>query len=273
VKVGSSGIQRRPQDLPDYRDRLLRSAGPVRRDSPMVPADGGSHRPWFDEAVRQASLWWMAPEMYELARHAADGLPGLLGLGEVLPPDSTGLMVLGEERDGLRSLLWQVTDFVPNAKERRAGRGLRTMPLVAATDSLWEVSDWLLGETLNHREVGVGRQKDLTGRLMVASFLLLRDRIVEAEQASVPRGVRRRAEAAGLTSEVRLLTWRRRAEHGEAQQSVVDWSHRWWVSGHWRRQPCGPGRRERRLTYIAPHIKGPEDKPLDVRPTVNVWRR
>lgn len=40
------------------------------------------------------------------------------------------------------------------------------------------------------------------------------------------------------------------------------WTHQWVVSGHWRWQPCGPGRSERRLTWIAPYVKGPDGAPL-----------
>jgi hypothetical protein len=34
--------------------------------------------------------------------------------------------------------------------------------------------------------------------------------------------------------------------------------HRYIVRGHWRNQPYGPGRAERRKTWIEPHWKGPE---------------
>jgi hypothetical protein len=40
-----------------------------------------------------------------------------------------------------------------------------------------------------------------------------------------------------------------------------DWRCRWLVSGHFRAQPY-PSTGERRLLWIAPHIKGPPDKPL-----------
>lgn len=36
----------------------------------------------------------------------------------------------------------------------------------------------------------------------------------------------------------------------------------WVVGGHWRNQACGPKMGDRRLTYINPYIKGPDDKPL-----------
>ena len=39
----------------------------------------------------------------------------------------------------------------------------------------------------------------------------------------------------------------------------------WWVKGHWRRQPYGPGRTLRKLIYIHPHISGNVNAPLDDR--------
>ena len=29
---------------------------------------------------------------------------------------------------------------------------------------------------------------------------------------------------------------------------------RWWVGGHWRQQACGPGRAQRKPTWIAPYV-------------------
>ncbi len=38
------------------------------------------------------------------------------------------------------------------------------------------------------------------------------------------------------------------------------------VMGHYRNQPHGPGRSERKVIWIQPHWRGPEDAPLAVRP-------
>lgn len=69
---------------------------------------------------------------------------------------------------------------------------------------------------------------------------------------------------------VRIVVLRRYAsgpalEEGEGH---VDWTHRWLQRGHWRQQRVGPGRSMVRPTWIAPMIKGPADKPLIVRDTV-----
>lgn len=39
---------------------------------------------------------------------------------------------------------------------------------------------------------------------------------------------------------------------------------RFMVRGHWRQQPCGPGREERKLTWVRPYYKGP-----DIAATIN----
>lgn len=45
----------------------------------------------------------------------------------------------------------------------------------------------------------------------------------------------------------------------------------WVVDGHWRNQPFGPGRAQKRLVYIHPYVKGPKDKPLKV-PKLKVFK-
>lgn len=42
----------------------------------------------------------------------------------------------------------------------------------------------------------------------------------------------------------------------------VNWSCRWVVGGHWRNQARGLKHAERKLTYILPYVKGPDDKPF-----------
>ncbi len=66
-----------------------------------------------------------------------------------------------------------------------------------------------------------------------------------------------------------------RAPHDPAESpntSERQYNRRWWVGGHWRQQPCGPEHSQRRPTWIAPYVKGPEGKPLTTE-RVNVWRR
>lgn len=53
---------------------------------------------------------------------------------------------------------------------------------------------------------------------------------------------------------------------------VIERDHRWERIGHWRMQPFGKGRTERRRIWIDPVVCGPVDKPLLVRPKVSVLR-
>lgn len=50
-------------------------------------------------------------------------------------------------------------------------------------------------------------------------------------------------------------------QHGE---STRQWQARWVVRGHWRWQAYGPRWSERRRQWVAPHIKGPDDKALKI---------
>src|SRR5215475_5461194 len=43
--------------------------------------------------------------------------------------------------------------------------------------------------------------------------------------------------------------------------SAVEWQHQWWVSGHYRAQ-WYPHEEAHKVIWIAPYIKGPEDKPI-----------
>lgn len=62
----------------------------------------------------------------------------------------------------------------------------------------------------------------------------------------------RRAKIPGKVSVVRL----RRVEYGRThEESHVEWSRRWLVRGHWRWQPCGPGRKDRVRIWISPYAK------------------
>lgn len=107
-----------------------------------------------------------------------------------------------------------------------------------------------------------------SSRFLMSVIAALGHRLTKLAEPSGGRGERRRAarELPGL----RVLTLASGASVKAQTTSHVEWSHRWMVRGHWRQQPCGPQRSQRRLQWIDPYVKGPDDKPLDVRPTI--WR-
>lgn len=73
-----------------------------------------------------------------------------------------------------------------------------------------------------------------------------------------------------------LLRQRQYASESEREAEAREYSHRWIVRGHMRNQPVGPrnaeGGQKHERVWIAPYVKGPEDKPLVLKDRVQVWR-
>ena len=63
---------------------------------------------------------------------------------------------------------------------------------------------------------------------------------------------------------------RQQEDAGNSHKTQRNYTHQWWVRGHWRQQACGPKRAERRPVYIEPHVAGPADK--TDKPTVKRWK-
>jgi len=105
--------------------------------------------------------------------------------------------------------------------------------------------------------------------LLQVLWRLMLQRITTTETRHVDRKARRRAKHEGLKEEdaVTVVTLRRLRQQGEADEQHVEWSHRWIVSGHWRRQWYPTLNRHRRV-WISPYVKGPEDAELRVKERV-----
>ncbi len=102
--------------------------------------------------------------------------------------------------------------------------------------------------------------------VFAAALLFLHQGLALADRPiGVDRHARKRAERAGWTSEplVRVIRLRRiqAAAHDHDAPSQVDWACRWVVRGHWRQQ-WFPSVQQNRPMWIAPYVKGPDDKPM-----------
>lgn len=111
-------------------------------------------------------------------------------------------------------------------------------------------------------------------RLVAAFWSLMASPGFETAGAPLECQARRRNERSGLTvppDGVRVvrLHLHARPQHPDGADGTqqVEWSHRWLVSGHWRRQ-WYPASRQHQAKYILPYVKGPADRPLVVRDTV-----
>lgn len=184
----------------------------------------------------------------------------------------------------------------PGPVARRSPQGYR---LLGHTWVPLGRSDWPLEDELGTFDTGEAPLSGPTGplpqgrfphaeassiedrRLVAALWTLLhQEGIATTTTTVVERQARRRAERQGVapdaTRHVQVVTLRklhRTRPDGEPEPHAGRYSHRWTVAGHWRNARVGPGRTQRRLTWVSPHIKGPDDTPLVVKERVNAWVR
>jgi len=129
----------------------------------------------------------------------------------------------------------------------------------------WEGSDIRIG-----KEPTLHAVEEIARFYLAASVWMAQDIIEAVPQRirKVPVGASRSEKKRVKTQHVKVIALRRKHFQETADpslplgESTREWSCQWVVSGHWRNQPFGPGRTARRLVYINPFVKGPEDKPL-----------
>jgi len=113
-------------------------------------------------------------------------------------------------------------------------------------------------------------------KIAAACVTLMGQRLAGVSSVHPDRASRRRLDRLGVKAiaGVQVVDLRRPptggARHGDG--SAVNWSRRWIVGGHWRNQWV-PSTGGHRPTWIAPYVKGPEDKPIVARGRVYRWSR
>ena len=104
--------------------------------------------------------------------------------------------------------------------------------------------------------------EDKLSTLATAFWLLAGHRLITTPREKPSRATRRRARREIQT--VVVFALRRRSYPETDGTRHVDWSHRWWVRGHWRHQ-WYPSQQRHKPKWIADHPKGPPDKPLVIK--------
>ncbi len=132
---------------------------------------------------------------------------------------------------------------------------------------------WEEGEMLSHRIRPPGDGEDehafrwiLPGFAVLAA--MLSQRITLTSDESVPRAARRRLGRGGNAHATSVQVIHLRLPQRDPSDSPAaprDWSMRWIVRGHWREQ-WFPSEGVHKPVFVAPYVKGPDDKPLVVRP-------
>lgn len=99
--------------------------------------------------------------------------------------------------------------------------------------------------------------------------------VVQQHTEGVARPFARRWKTKAFPKSVQVITLRRKRVETTplGPKGTVEYSHRWWVKGHWKQQPCGPGNSLRKPIYVAGHPAGPDDKPLVLTKRVYDLRR
>lgn len=239
------------------------------------------------EAVTKGALWWVSPEMSELVDLAAQSMPSF-DLRATPVPDIRGVVFFGhaltgiavEDPDG-RQLRVSAMSWAPvrHSTEDGAKPGLMitSWDLVDAPDlpATWApsgVCSWYEGQP---SDASTASEVEDRTRLAALWTLAAQEGVADLEVVRADRPSRRRAERAGrpvpLTKVIRLRRPRSAPQHDQGAEDV-HWSHRWIVGGHWRNQ-WYPARKVHLPRWIAPYVKGPEDRPLVVKDTVKALVR
>lgn len=256
-------------------------------------------------------LWWVSEDMSALAWDAilSESYPDDLSEKELPSPNGImwldggggpGMLVLdpldrdfyekGRIKPDILSFdavyWWTPSSDVAKLRAEEPGTvnfyGLSASPRLAADTNRWDsrlsisaIGSYDLSESrlVMHSAFENG---DLARLIILTAMRLSREEIVsERRVESVKSGSKKKR----VIDSVTLVSLRRRryASDEEKEAEAREYSHRWIVRGHMRNQPVGPrnadgGQRHERV-YIAPYIKGPEDKPLVLKDRVQVWRR
>lgn len=249
------------------------------------------HNGWWAEKYPEYAKWTRAmfntlpcvaaiAEASLLLTHSANSLPGDIPVFEIRPEMSSGFLYLERPvlsgEDPVQAYVW-LTDYIRDPENPFPGRPTHDSPLgltigTLGPDGSFGVKNWPVegGRTLDWMEshiedsTVVGAMFDL--RLVIAFNLLLAQGVTETEEWQPTRQIRRHATRHGhVLNPVTIVRLpRRHYEHAQNGESHVDWSHRWVVSGHWRKQWYAK-QEVHRPKWIAPYVKGPDDKPLLVK--------
>jgi hypothetical protein len=141
------------------------------------------------------------------------------------------------------------------------------------------MTPWYFGMSFDGNEVdenGLQTGAEWWWKIVQTTFRLMQQRIAHKTLSRPDRASRREGAKLKVPDEREVVVVRLRREAGERQEPSgedANYSHRFIVSGHWRNQPY-PSEGIHRQIWISPYVKGPEDKPLVVRPRrVYQWER
>ncbi|MER7457316.1 hypothetical protein [Micromonospora sp. NPDC126480] len=263
------------RDLPKVRDRLTRFYRG--RDNLPFAFASNDVRQQIADGLDRSRMYWIDDDFTDLGEYAAEKLPDV-AVGRNLTPSTDGLLVWSRPvtRRQITAASWTVTgDGWHLVTYRTIGGGLHGTPL----QRLREQVGWLAPMHAGH----VHEQHLLPGghpaATLVAAWLLIGQQAAQITTADLDKAVRKTyARTNRPAPEVRVVRIRagrdttppsRRSTPAGPERPT---NNRFWVSGHWRNQPYGPGRTLRRPVYINPFLRGPDDAPIKLSTTVRMLK-
>lgn len=228
-------------------------------------------------ALDASDAWHVHADIGALLCEAAASLPPQTAFADTLIPAPFGLLVFDAvvrfPRVSIGALAWRI---LPLSESEDYPAGAIMTCLCHGhqpSGSSVETSTLPFGVALSAlpNQSQLQRTMDVI-KLVYTTFAFIDQRILDAPAAEPIRN-RNAVRRLGIGPERTLPTVRvvrlrpREREESSGERRTVEWSHQWLVRGHWRQQYYRSDNTRRPL-WIAPHIKGPSDKPLVVRPTV-----
>ena len=203
------------------------------------------------DLIKDAELVWVAPQMCDLLASAVNTMPDS-EVGEFTPNiicifGSEMARLLGDANLPLHALHWHggICDtYIIDVLGRAA------CVCSSSTSRL-------------HTQSQQEAMRSDVKLLMALHALMASPGVTESRREPIDRAGRRRAKRVGVDDPtVRVIYLRSARSEGGDGTGEQRYHHQWIVSGHWRQQAHGPARSLRRLTWVAPHLKGPPDAPL-----------
>jgi hypothetical protein len=234
--------------------------------------------------LQDPEIWYLTDAACEIVKEAAKTLPK-----DMVP-------VPNEYTEGKHFIWFETPYILPNVREgvlqvqaidaisTMCGYGGRASAhgVIQLNGYSWDsgklvpqrISWWELKDSWFQEDKNAANHNHMRAMLHATMSLVSAKEIMHSEPATegANRAEVRRAERIGIPLDgikVIYLGARRRETDGPTGEGTK-MTTRFIVSGHWRKQPCGPGKQYTKTIWISPHIKGPEDAPLVISKTVKV---
>ncbi|MFI5489218.1 hypothetical protein [Micromonospora echinaurantiaca] len=260
--------------LPKIRDRLTRLLrGPANLPTPINNPD---QRRALANHLDLVPMYWINREFTDLVNEVSGDQPPATATDDIAPTPA-GLLAWPEPVGSPRHLA--AVSWTPHADGWHV-IGYRSVGS-ALDDDLMPALRHEIGWLVPIHAEYIARGATLDGRHplgpLITTWLLINQQMAEVVPAKLPKGTTKAYQHRRLPApEVRIVRIKPRSTpppertQSASARTRAKPDYRFWVSGHKRQQPYGPGRSLRRTIDIQPFLKGDEDLPIKMSTTVRV---